>query len=269
MVDMSQIRNHMDVISADGVKVGVVDHVDGGRIKIAKSGSRDGEHHYVSTADIARIDQHVHLTLTAAAILGTGASASTSNTYLPWILGALALLALLLLLTFCHREKTAVTDEVPANTVGGTLPVETVTLPNGETIDLEPKTLNYELQRYLASSEATPRTFAFDKLNFDTGSAAIRSEDQANVDALGRILVAYPKAVAKVVGYTDARGTAPANANLGQERATAVVGALVAKGVDASRITAVSGGEGNPADTNETPEGRFENRRTELTVTAK
>ena len=285
MVDITQIRPHMEVYASDGIKIGVVDHLDGGRIKLAKTGSPDGSHHYVSTADIDRIDEHVHLSRTAAAILAAGGAANDSivppirnpavegstprrNYYLPWILAALALLVLLLLLGFCHRKETVAAD--PADTTaGGMLPVEAVTLPNGEKIDLEPRTLNYELQRYLASSEAAPRTFTFDSLNFDTASASIRPQDQPTVDALARILAAYPKTVAKVVGYTNARGTAPANANLGQARSTAVVGALVAKGVDAARITAVSGGESNPTDTNATAQGRLENRRTELTVTGK
>lgn len=61
MAEISQVRPQMDVIGSDGIKVGVVDHVDGNRIKLAKSGSRDGEHHYVAEADIVRVDEHVHL----------------------------------------------------------------------------------------------------------------------------------------------------------------------------------------------------------------
>nr|WP_294395207.1 OmpA family protein [uncultured Sphingomonas sp.] len=142
-------------------------------------------------------------------------------------------------------------------------------LPNGQSIDLAPNTLNYDLQRYLGSNEATPKTFQFDKLNFETGSAAIRAEDQANVDALAQILAAYPKARVQIVGYTDARGAAPTNAQLGQQRADSVTTALTAKGIDKTRIESVSGGEANPTDTNATTQGQFENRRTELVVTAK
>jgi outer membrane protein OmpA-like peptidoglycan-associated protein len=48
-----------------------------------------------------------------------------------------------------------------------------------------------------------------------------------------------------------------------------VKAALVAKGVDAARIETVTGGESDPVDTNATAGGRFENRRTELVVTAR
>ena len=73
----------------------------------------------------------------------------------------------------------------------------------------------------------------------------------------------------KIIGYTDARGSAPGNSTLGQQRADAVTAALIAKGVDKGRITSVSGGESNPTQTNATAQGQFENRRTELVVTAK
>jgi hypothetical protein len=60
MTDLSQIREHMDVIGADGVHVGTVDKVDGNRIKLTKAdsglGSHQGHHHYISQGLIAAID---------------------------------------------------------------------------------------------------------------------------------------------------------------------------------------------------------------------
>ena len=65
----SQIVEHMEVISADGQKIGTVDHLDGpDRIKLAKSTSPDGQHHYVPFTWIDHIDQHVHLKKTLADI---------------------------------------------------------------------------------------------------------------------------------------------------------------------------------------------------------
>ena len=61
------IAEHMDVIGSDGVKIGTVDHLDGpDRIKLAKSTSPDGQHHYVPLAWIDHVDRHVHLTKTSA-----------------------------------------------------------------------------------------------------------------------------------------------------------------------------------------------------------
>ena len=58
MADLSRIREHMEVIGADGVHVGTVDQVDGDRIKLIKadSGSHSGHHHYVSAGLVADIE---------------------------------------------------------------------------------------------------------------------------------------------------------------------------------------------------------------------
>lgn len=58
MVDISQINEHMEVIGADGVHLGTVDKVEGGRIKLTKadSGSHSSHHHYISQGLIAGIE---------------------------------------------------------------------------------------------------------------------------------------------------------------------------------------------------------------------
>lgn len=50
MADLSQVKEHMEVVGADGVHVGTVDAVEGGRIKLTKadSGSHKHHHHYIS-----------------------------------------------------------------------------------------------------------------------------------------------------------------------------------------------------------------------------
>jgi len=58
MVDLSQIREHMEVIGADGVHVGTVDRVEGDRLKLTRrdSGSHGDHHHYVAAGLIAEIE---------------------------------------------------------------------------------------------------------------------------------------------------------------------------------------------------------------------
>jgi outer membrane protein OmpA-like peptidoglycan-associated protein len=136
-------------------------------------------------------------------------------------------------------------------------------------VALEGGSIGYALQRYLASPDPAPRSFTFDRLNFDTGSAEIRAQDRPTIDALRQILAAYPDARVRIVGYTDARGDAGANADLGARRARAVAQALTGEGVVDARIESATGGETNPADTNATAQGQFDNRRTELVVLAK
>lgn len=57
MADLSQIKEHMEVIGADGVHVGTVDKVSGGRIKLTRkdSGSHSDHHHYLSEGLIAAV----------------------------------------------------------------------------------------------------------------------------------------------------------------------------------------------------------------------
>jgi hypothetical protein len=58
MTDMSAIKEHMEVIGADGVHLGTVDKVEGHRIKLtrADSGSHADHHHYISAALIAEVE---------------------------------------------------------------------------------------------------------------------------------------------------------------------------------------------------------------------
>jgi hypothetical protein len=51
-MDTSQIREHMKVVGADGRQIGIVDRVEGNRIKLTKSSSADGEHHYVDLSEV-------------------------------------------------------------------------------------------------------------------------------------------------------------------------------------------------------------------------
>ena len=55
------IKEHMDVIAACGKKVGVVDHVGSGAIKLTKKDSSDGQHHFIPVGWVERVDSHVHL----------------------------------------------------------------------------------------------------------------------------------------------------------------------------------------------------------------
>ena len=119
----------------------------------------------------------------------------------------------------------------------------------------------------MAGSEPTPRNFVFEKLNFETAKSDIRAADQAEVDAIAASLMNYPTTHVRIIGYADARGSSPANAALGKARADSVKKALVAKGVGADRVETATGGETSPVDTNTTPSGQAENRRTELVVT--
>ena len=70
-------------------------------------------------------------------------------------------------------------------------------------------------------------------------------------------------------GHTDSQGDDGSNQILSQDRAQAVLNFLRTKGVNAGNLTSRGYGENNPIETNETPEGRQANRRTELKIISK
>jgi hypothetical protein len=54
-MEKSQIREHMKVVGSDGRSIGSVDKVEGDKIKLSKSSSADGQHHFIDMADVAEI----------------------------------------------------------------------------------------------------------------------------------------------------------------------------------------------------------------------
>ena len=65
MFNASDIKEHMDVISSDGDRIGRVDHVKGDQIELAKLDLAGGfQHHYIPVSWVDHVDAHVHLNLT-------------------------------------------------------------------------------------------------------------------------------------------------------------------------------------------------------------
>lgn len=106
--------------------------------------------------------------------------------------------------------------------------------------------------------------FRFKNLNFATGSAEIK--DAKEVDNLAAILKAYPNVNVTINGYTDNTGDAAKNVALSNARASSVMGRLIAQGIAANRISAKGHGAANPVASNDTAEGRAQNRRIEISI---
>ena len=111
--------------------------------------------------------------------------------------------------------------------------------------------------------------FNFDNMLFDTGKSTIKPESQVQVTNIAEILKAFPNVKLKIGGYTDNVGSEASNMKLSDARAKAVVAAVTALGIDASRLEGEGYGPQHPVASNDTEEGRAQNRRIAARVTAK
>lgn len=107
-------------------------------------------------------------------------------------------------------------------------------------------------------------TLVLEGVNFDFDKAIIRPEDYPTLDENVAALRQWGDVDVEVAGHTCNIGTAAYNLGLSQRRANAVREYLISKGIPAERLTAKGYGESRPAFSNDTIEGRAQNRRVEL-----
>ena len=101
-------------------------------------------------------------------------------------------------------------------------------------------------------------------INFDTGKSTIKPESKPIIAQIVQMLKANPKLNISVEGHTDNVGNPKSNKTLSDERAKAVVAAIVAQGIDTKRLSTAGHGQDKPIADNKTEEGRAKNRRVEL-----
>lgn len=99
---------------------------------------------------------------------------------------------------------------------------------------------------------------------FDTASAVIKPESEPALAEMVKLLQNNRALKAYVVGHTDNVGTLPVNLKLSADRAEAVVKAVTARGIDATRLKASGVGPYSPIASNHDEQGRSQNRRVEL-----
>lgn len=103
--------------------------------------------------------------------------------------------------------------------------------------------------------------FAFDKSD-------LSAEARASLDKLVTVLNTYPDTDIEIQGHTDSKGTEEYNQTLSEKRATSVSGYLQGKGISEKRLTIKGFGELYPKYTNDSADGRAQNRRVEFLITA-
>jgi len=101
---------------------------------------------------------------------------------------------------------------------------------------------------------------------FDTAKFNLRMPAQLGLAKLSGIVLSHPGLKLAIEGYTDTTGTAAFNQTLSAQRANAVRDYLVQQGLDAGTVTAQGFGPANPVASNDTPQGRQQNRRVEIII---
>lgn len=100
---------------------------------------------------------------------------------------------------------------------------------------------------------------------FDMDSDCLKAESAPVIQTIARGLETNPNLKLQIEGHTDSVGAASHNLDLSKRRAEAVKTVLVGQfKIDASRLTAAGLGATKPIDSNDTPQGRSQNRRVEF-----
>jgi OOP family OmpA-OmpF porin len=118
------------------------------------------------------------------------------------------------------------------------------------------------LPKPTVDSTATSNVTGFEKIGFDFNSSVLKTESYPTLDKLSSVLRENGGKVT-VNGYASSEGTAAYNVKLSKDRANSVKTYLVNSGVNASQVATKGNGEANPIASNDTEEGRIQNRRVE------
>jgi len=135
-----------------------------------------------------------------------------------------------------------------------------------------PKTsIGYRMVRFAESAPDFSQTilasgrYVTHGILFDTDSDCLKPESASVIQAVAKGLEANPNLKLLIEGHTDSVGAAPHNLDLSRRRAEAVKAVLAGQfKIDATRLTTAGLGATKPLDTNDTPQGRSQNRRVEF-----
>lgn len=185
------------------------------------------------------------------------------------------------------KEETQAPTPTPEVTVAGSLDANgnyvyntgeetTISLPNGATLMVGKNSTEYKLYSFLSdntvavdNADKTKGWIALDRVYFENGKSSLTPESLKQLENIAAILKAYPNAKLKLGGYTDNTGSEATNVKISGQRAETALKAVVKNGVDATRLKSEGYGPQHPIASNDTPEGKAQNRRVDVRVTEK
>ena len=126
--------------------------------------------------------------------------------------------------------------------------------------------LTTDFESALILDDPSEASIRLKNLFFATGSANLEDDSNFELESIVKILKEYADISVEISGHTDSTGDDQANQLLSEARANSVVNYLTANGIRSNRLQTIGHGSSQPADTNETVEGRQNNRRIEMRI---
>jgi outer membrane protein OmpA-like peptidoglycan-associated protein len=142
-------------------------------------------------------------------------------------------------------------------TISGNVKYDTMPIPHKAGIFTYQLTIQYD----------PPKTYTLDNVFFDTGKSTLKPESYKTLNELVELMKVKPQLEIEIAGHTDNVGTPESNILLSQNRAKTVRNYLINQGIAAYRITTQGYGDTQPVASNQTPEGKQQNRRTVVSIT--
>lgn len=145
-------------------------------------------------------------------------------------------------------------------------------LPSGLKLSFADNGIEDQLIEFIEDETKKPGNdnwFNFVDLTFKSGSNEIDESSMKEVENIAAILSEYQNVKVKIGGYTDNTGSVEGNLKLSDERATNVKNALIGLGIAADRLTSEGFGQEHPVASNDTEEGKTQNRRIAVSVREK
>jgi OOP family OmpA-OmpF porin len=142
-------------------------------------------------------------------------------------------------------------------------------LTNGEVgayslVVLEKEAMKQEIEASEMFKEISASGHIALYINFETGKSDIKSDSQKTIDQIAQMLKDNAGLKVSIEGHTDNVGNAASNQTLSDNRAKAVMNAVIAKGIDKGRLSSKGLGATKPIEDNGTEDGKAKNRRVEI-----